>query len=205
MKGQVFLLTAGIIISILVALRGFTTIQQISSEKEIFDISLEDLAFKNVEGEVKQIIGFSSNTPRVITDNAIDFLNFTRIGNGGRSLDFRALFVGVLANYTNETMNITVFQFLRETNLNVTIKLNTSTVQTNTTLLDDSGVWFNNFSFTKGQGYSLTVSFPDKNYEEIITVETKANKDTYTGFFDLSLLSERATHANKLHRGIKIS
>lgn len=205
MKGQVFLLTAGIIVAILVALRGFATVQQISSEKEILDMSLEDLAFRNVEGEVKQIILVSSNTPRVITDNAIDFLNFTRIGNEGRSLDFRTLFVGVLANYTNATMNITVFQFLRETNLNITITLNTSTAQTNSTLLNDSGIWFNNFSFTVGQGYNLTVSFPNKTYEENITVETKASKDTYTGFFDLRLLSERADHISKLHRGIKIS
>lgn len=205
MKGQVFLLTAGVIIAILVALRGFATVQQISSEREILDISLEDLAFRNVENEVKQIIGISSNTPRSISDNAIDFLNFTRVGSDGHSLDFRGLFVGVLANSTNQTMNITVFQFLRESNLNVTIRLNTSVVQTNTTLLNDSGIWINNFTFTAGQGFDLTITLPDKNYEENITIETKTNKDTYTGFFDLRLVSGRADHIDKFQQGVKIS
>lgn len=205
MKGQVFLLTAGIIIAILVALRGYATVQQISSEREILDISLEDLAFKNIENEVKQIIVISADTPRNMSDNAIDFLNFTRRGSDGHSLDFRVLFVGVLANATNQTMNITVFQFLRENSLNVTIKLNTSTIQTNTTSLNDGNIWVNNFTFTAGQGYNLTVTLPDKSYEENVTVETKSSKDTYTGFFDLRLVSGRADHVSKFQQKVKIS
>lgn len=204
MKGQVFLLTAGIIIGVFVTLKGFITVSQISSEREILDVSLEDLAFKNIGSEVKQIIGISASTPRNISDNGIDFLNFTRRGSDGHSLDFRALFVGALANSTNQTMNITVFQFLRESNLNVTIRLNTSTPQTNTTLLNDGGIWFNNFTFTRGEIYYLTVTLPDKNYEENITVKTRGNKDTYTGFFDLSLISLRATHADKFQQEVKV-
>ena len=115
MKGQMFLLTAGVIIAILVALRGFAAVQQISSERDILDVSLENLAFRNIDDEVRRIIGISASTPRNISDNSIDFLNFTRSGSYGHSLDFRVLFVGVLANSTNQTMNITVFQFLRET------------------------------------------------------------------------------------------
>jgi len=204
MKGQVFLLLAGIIIGILVVLRGFATVQQISSEREILDISLEDLTFKNIDAEGRRIIALLINAPRNTTDNIIDFLNFTRRGNDGHSLDFRALFVGVMANQTNQTMNITVFQFLRESNLNVTIRLNTSTEQTNTTLLNDADIWINNFTFTRGEGYSLTLIMPDKNYQENITVETKTNRDTYTGFFDFRLLSGRADHIVKFRQGVKI-
>lgn len=204
MKGQVFLLTAGVIIGVLVVLRGFATVQQISSEREILEVTLEDLAFRNIESEMKEIIGISSSTPRNISDNAIDFLNFTRRGSDGHSFDFRALFVGGLANSTNQTMNITVFQFLRESNLNVTIRLNTSTVQTNSTLLNDSDVWINNFTFTAGDWYNLTVSFPDKGYEENITFQTRG-KDIYTGFFDLRLLSERADHRSKFSQTAKVS
>ncbi|MEM5797229.1 MAG: hypothetical protein QXD72_01745 [Candidatus Aenigmatarchaeota archaeon] len=205
MKGQVFLLTAGIIIALLVALKGFAVVQQISSEREILDIALEDLFFKNIETEVERIIGFLANTPNTISDNSIDFLNFTRTGSDGHSLDFRALFVGTLSNTTKQTMNITVFQFLRENTLNVTIRLDTIPVQTNSTFLDDGGIWINNFTFTPGQKYNLTVSLPDKNYEENITVETKSNKDTYTGFFDLKLISIRAEHRSKVQQTIKIS
>lgn len=207
MKGQVFILTAGIIISILVVLKGFATVQQISSEREILDISLEELAFKGMDNEVKRLLAFSSDAPRNITDNAIDFLNFTRLGGDGHSLDFRTLFVGTLVNATNQTMNITVFQFLRENNLNVTIKLvnTTNVLNTSTTLLNDSGIWFNIFNFTRGETYNLTVILPDKNYDENITVKTRGNKDTYTAFYDLQLVSLRATHQNRFQQEVKVS
>ena len=205
MKGQAFLLTAMIIISLLVALRGFATVQQISSEREILDVLLEDLVFKNVENEVDEIIPVSADTPRILSDNSIDFLNFTRRGNDGHSFDFRVLFVGVLANSTNQTMNITVFQFLRENNLNVTIRLNTSTEQTNRTLLNDSGIWINNFTFTRGEAYNLTLWLPDEDYQENITFQTRGGKDTYTGFFDLRLFSERAEHRSRFSQTVKIS
>ena len=205
MKGQVFLLTAGVVIAILVVLRGFYATQQISSEGEILDVSLGSLSFENIDKEMKRIIGISTSTPETISDNAIDFLNFTRTGGYGHSLNLNALFVGALANSTNQTMNVTIFQFLRESNLNVIISINTTPIQTNTTLLNDSGIWINNFTFTAGQVYDLTVTLPDKNYEENITVETRGNKDTYTGFFDLRLLSERADHVDKFQQTVKIS
>jgi len=205
MKGQVFVLTAGVIISILVVLKGFDTVQRISTERDILDISLEELAFKNVDNEMKQLVVFSSNAPRNITDNVIEFLNFTRSGGDGHSLDFRSLFAGALSNATNQTMNITIFQFLRETDLNVTITLNTSTVQRNSTLLNDSGIWMNNFTFTRGEVYNLTISLPDKGYEENVTIKTRGGKDTYTAFYDLRLISLRATHQSLFQQEVKIS
>ncbi len=205
MKGQVFLLTAGIIIAVLVALKGFATVQQISFERDILDVSLENLAFRNIDNEIKQLVEISATTPMNISNNTIDFLNFTRRGSDGHALDFRILFVGILANSTNQTMDITVFQFLRENNLNVTIKLNTTPIQSNTTLLNDGNIWINNFSFTAGQMYDFTVILPDKNYEENVTIGTNPNKDTYTEFFDLRLLSEHADHIDKFQKTVKIS
>lgn len=204
MKGQVFLLTAGVVIGVLVALKAFSTASQVTSERDILDVSLEDLAFKNMENEVKQIIVISSTTPNSITDNAIDFINFTRTGSKAQSLDLTALFVGVLANSTNQTMNITVFQFLRETNLNVTIRLNTSSEQTNSTLLNDSGIWTSNFTFIRGDGYNLTISLPGKSYQENVTFKTRGNKDVYVGFYDIRLDSQRATHISKFNQAVKI-
>ena len=204
MKGQVFLLTAAIIIAVLVTLRAYSSIQHITSEREILDISQEELAFKNVQNEVNELIDFSSNTPSLISTNSIDFLNFTRTGESSHAFDFRSMFVGVLANSTNQTMNITLFQLLRETSLNVTINLSTSPVQTNSTLLNDGGIWINNFTYTAGQTYNLTLNFPTKNYIQNITIKTK-NKDTYTGFYNLTVISDRAVHTNVLQETVKVS
>lgn len=204
MKGQMFLLTAGILIGVLVALRAFTTISQVTAEREILDVSVEDLAFKNIENEMKQVIGTVVLSPINMSDNIIDFINFTRVGTNAHGLDFTALFVSSLANSTNETINITVFQFLRETNLNVTVRLNTSTLQSNRSVTNDSQVFLSNFTFTRGGVYNLTVTFPDKGYEENITIKTRSNRDTYTVFYDIKLTSERATHAKKLQQVVRI-
>lgn len=204
MKGQTFLLTAGIIISILVALRTFTTISQITAERDILDVSVEDLMFKNIENEIKQAIVAASLNPVNMTDNMVDFLNFTRVGVNAHGLDFTALFAGALANSTNQTMNITVFQFLRETNLNVTVQLNTSTLQSNRSLMNDSQFFLSNFTFTRGEQYNLTVTFPDKGYVENITVRTRGNKDTYTVLYDIKLISDRATHVSKFRQEVRL-
>ncbi len=203
MKGQVFLLIAAVIIGVLVTLRGFATVSQTTTEREILDVTLEDLAFKNVENEIKQVMTISASTPRNISGYSIDFLNFTRQGANRISLDFTALFVGALANATNQTMNITVFNFLKEDNLNVTIRLNTSTSQGNSTFLNDGDVWVNNFTFTRGEVYNLTISLPTINYEENITVRTRG-RDTYTAFHDIKLTSSRAAYAAKLEQNTKI-
>lgn len=204
MKGQMFLLTAGIIIGILVALRAFATISQVTAEREILDVSVEDLAFRNIENEMEQVIGTVVLSPINMSDNMIDFINFTRVGANAHGLDFTALFVSSLANSTNETINITVFQFLRETNLNVTVRLNTSTVQSNRSVTNDSQVFLSNFTFTRGGVYNLTVTFPDEGYVENITIRTRSNRDTYTVFYDIKLTSERATHVKKLQQGVRI-
>ncbi len=204
MKGQMFLIGAGIIIAVLVALRGFATASQISSERDILDIALEDLAYRNIRNEIEGLVGFLSNVPSNITGNSIDFLNFTRKGSDDHSLDFKSLFISITSNHTNQTMNVTIFQFLKETDLNVTLRLNTSTEQRNSTLLNDSSIWFNNFSFTSGQTNILTLSLPTKGYEENITIENRQNYDVYVGFFDISLSSARATHTDKIYRTIKI-
>ncbi len=204
MKGQTFLLTAGVIIGILVALRAFTTISQVTAEREILDVSVEDLAFKNIENEIDQAIGAVVLSPLNMSDNIIDFINFTRSGVNGRGLDFTVLFVGVLANSTNQTINVTVFQFLRETNLNVTVELNTTTIQANRSVMNDSQTFMSNFTFTRGEIYNITVTFPDESYEENITVRTRTNRDTYTAFYDIRIDSERATHVKKFQQDVRI-
>lgn len=203
MKGQTFLLTAMIIILALISLKAWMNISRISSEKEILDVSLEEKYFKNIGDEIKRVIAYSAYSPDVMTDNSINFLNFTQIGSNSHSLGFTTLFVGTKANSTNQTMNITVFNLLNENNVNVTIKLNTTVVQRNSTLLNDSDIWSNNFTFTAGELYNLTVSLPNKDYEKNVTVETNPNKDVYVEFYDLTLISERATHKNVFQQTMK--
>ncbi|MBI2542794.1 MAG: hypothetical protein HYW24_01260 [Candidatus Aenigmarchaeota archaeon] len=204
MKAQVFLLTAAIVIAVLVGVKGYMTASKIASEREILDISLEGFIFKNIDGEVKQVIRISQDKPGNITNNAVDYLNFTRSVSNSRSLDIEVLFVGANINSTNQTMNITAVNFLRKTNLNVTIILNTSSQQSNSTSLNDTGLFHSNFTYTKGDTYNLTIWLPDENYRRDIIFKTRGNKDSYAGFFDLGLVSERATYKDEIQQKVDL-
>lgn len=204
MKGQTFLLTAGIIIGVLVALKGFSVVSQVSSERAILDISLEDLAFKNVGDEAKNLLDVNIAYPRNVTTNSIDFLQFMRNGSYSHGTEIKILYVNALANSTNSTINITVFNYLKENNLNVSIKLNTSSVQINSSLLNDGSLFVSNFSYTPGQTFNLTIQIPSDNYEQNVSVETKNNKDTFTSFFDIRFVTERASHFQKIEQNVKI-
>lgn len=205
MKGQMFLLTAAVVVVVLVTMKAFINLQQISSEKDILDVSLEDLAFRNIKTEIETVIKISLQDENMITDNTIDFVNFTRNGTMRVGNELNGVFVGVKANATNQTMNITVLNFLREDNVNFTIRLNTSTVQINSTALSDFNRWTNNFTFTAGELYNLTLNYttPSTSYEKNITLETRG-RDIYVGFFDFDYISPKATHRALFQQTFKI-
>lgn len=205
MKAQMFLLTAAIVIGLLVSLKAYTNIQEITTEKDILDASQESSMFSNIIKETTQATSFSVLNSSVISDNSIDFINFTRNGTMRQGDSFRGIFVGAKANSTNQTMNITVLSFLGEQSVNFTIKLNNGTIITNSTTLNDSNIWNNNFTFAAGGTYNLTVDLPDKNYEQNITVKTKNNQDVYVGFYDFNLTTIRAVHRNIFQESFKIN
>lgn len=206
MKGQMFLITAAIIVTVLVTMKAFVNLQQISSEKDILDVSLDDLVFKNIKGELETVIKISIQDENATTDNAIDFINFTRNGTMHTSNQLNGVFVGAKVNSTTQLMNITVLNFIGQNNVNFTIRLNTSTPQINSTSLNDFTPWNNNFTFTAGDKYNLTINYTLSytSYEKNITVETRGGRDIYVGFFDIELVSQKATHKTLFQQTVRI-
>ncbi len=206
MKGQMFLLTAAILVTVLVSMKALVNLQQISSERDILDVSLEDLVFKNIKSEIETVIKISVHDENATTDNAINFINFTRNGTMRTGNQLNGIFVGTRANTTTERMNITVLNFLSEDNVNFTIRLNTSTVQINSTSLNDFNSWNNDFTFTAGDKYNLTINYttPATSYGKNISVETRGGRDIYVGFFDFELVSQRATHRASFQQTFRI-
>lgn len=203
MKGQMFLLTAAIVVMLLVSLKAYVNLQQITNQKDILEVNLEGLVFRNIANEISQVIKYSAIDSNHVSDNAIDFINFTRSGMQRQGYNLQGVFVGAKANSTNQTMNITVLNFRGENNLNFTIKLNTPSPQINSTTLGDFNYWTNNLTFTPGNTYNLTISLPDKGYEQNITVETRGNKDIYVGFYDFTLNTGNADHRKIFQQTIK--
>lgn len=189
---------------LLTSLKGFTNLQQVSSERDIVEVNTEDAAFDNLRKEIEQVIKFSVLDENVIADNVIDFINFTRNATQRQGYEFEGIFVGAKANSTNQTMNITVLNFLGENSINFTIRLNTSTVQINSSILKDYNFTHSNFTFTAGDNYNLTINLPGKEYEKNITIDTRGNADVYVGFYDIALISSRATHKRTFQQTVRI-
>ena len=203
MKGQMFLLTAAIVVTLLVSLKAYVNLQQITNQRDILEVNLDGLVFQNIQNEISQVVKYSALDPNHVSDNAIDFINFTRIGMQRQGYNLNGVFIGARVNSTTQLMNITVLNFRGENNLNFTIKLNTSSPQINSTTLNDFNYWTNNFTFTPGDTYNLTLSLPENGYEKNITVETRGNKDIYVAFYDFSLNTENAVHKKILQDTIK--
>jgi hypothetical protein len=87
-----------------------------SIERELKTISskIEGKIFDNIVEELKKSEEFSYYEQDKIVSNVFNFANFTRRKMNERGLDFEFLYVGTLANYSNNQMNVTLVNFLNK-------------------------------------------------------------------------------------------
>lgn len=198
-KGQMFLITAVIIIVALIILVTSSNLTNIIQEKRELEGRFERDFFINIVDELVKAIEISYHQSSNITNNVFDFGNFTRKKIKERLLDFEFLFVGSITPSENGsvTMNVTVVNLLNEP-INATLQLNSST-PVNFSEIVDYGYWDTNYSITQGNNYILTVGY-NQTYEENVTIETKANKSVYVGFFDITLIGSKTTHKDKFQK-----
>lgn len=192
MKGQMFLIGAVILVSILFLIRISIRTPTIIEERKVLELTFEEKIFENVENELKKSARYSADDKANITTNVFDFGNFTKDKMNEHGLTFEFLFVGSLANKTTQTINISLVNLLGEP-INASLNLNGTT---NNSIVSDSQRWDSFFLYTPGLTYVLTVSY-NNTYSENVTIKTKANKDVFVGFFDISLKSSDATHKSK--------
>jgi hypothetical protein len=155
-KGQMFLITATIIIVILVLLRTSINLPDILQREKEVKSRFEKEFFLNIVDELVKVIDISYHQSNNITNNVFDFANFTRKKMTERILGFEFLYVGALANVTSQQINVTLVNLLNKP-INATLDLNgTSDNQNN---IEDASSWATNFTFSPGSDYVLTVSY----------------------------------------------
>jgi len=155
-KGQMFLITAAIIIVILVLLRTSINLPGILQREKEVKSRFEKEFFLNIVDELVKVIDISYHQSNNITNNVFDFGNFTRKKMTERLLDFEFLYVGSLADVTSQQINVTLVNLLNRP-INATLDLNgTSDNQDN---IEDASSWSTNFTFSPGSNYVLTVSY----------------------------------------------
>ena len=194
-----FLIGAFIIVASIVILKLSIKAPSIEEELKLLDILMESDIASNFRQELENSAKFSIKEKGSITTNVFDFANFSERKASEHALNFKFLFVGSLANVSNEYLNVSVINML---NKPINIDLNNGTASRNSELADNTR-WDTNFSFSPGTTINLTVSY-NSTYTENVTIKTKNNKDVYVGFFDTTLETSEAVYTNKTQGTYKL-
>jgi len=126
-KGQMFLITAAIIIVILVLLKTGINLPEILQREKELKSRFEKEFFSNIVDELVKVIDISYHQSSNITNNIFDFGNFTRKRMTERLQTFKFLYVDSMTPASNgsDTMNVTVINLLNEP-ISATLRLNNS-------------------------------------------------------------------------------
>jgi len=198
-KGQMFLITAAIVIVILVLLKTSINLPNILQREKELKSRFEKEFFLNVGDELVKVIDISYHQSNNITNNVFDFGNFTRKRMTERLQSFDFLYVGAVtpASQGSATMNVTLINLLNKP-VNATLQLD-SFIPVNYSEMLGSTSWTTNYSITQGQTYTLIVGY-NGTYSENVTIQTKVNRSVYVGFFDITLTGSETTYKDKFQK-----
>ncbi len=124
-KGQMFLITATIIIVILVLLRTSINLPDILQNEKELNSKFEKRFFQNTVNELVKVVEISYHQSNNITNNVYDFGNFTRKKMTERLQNFNFLYIGVItpSSQGSDAMNVTILNLLNK-NINVNLTIN---------------------------------------------------------------------------------
>lgn len=200
-KGQVFLITAVILIVILVILRAGVNLPDITQRGRKLEGQFEKDFFVNIINELPKVIEISYYQPNNITSNVHNFGNFTRKKMTEKMQEFEFLYVGSITPKSsgNDIMNVSVINLLKKP-INLTLILNSTPLQNNNhDNMEDDKTYNTSFNINQSVHYVLTVRY-NGTYEENITIETESGKSRYVGFFDVILNGSETTYKDKFQK-----
>jgi hypothetical protein len=206
MKGQVFLITAVIVIIVLLLLRVSLNLSSVLENKRYLESGLERLEFQNLKAELKKTLQISSAQEENITQNIDEFLRFAKSVFSSRILELNGISIeckieNVSAGETEE-LNITALNFLGNSlqELNLTFSYDSSTQEF--TDIKDGDAVSTQFSFITSSdvNYTLMVDYKTaiETKSENITLPIEIGKSKFVGFFDLRLEGTRGEQRDKI-------
>lgn len=202
MKGQIFLILAVIIITTVTLLKTSLNAASILETKQYLESGYERTEFQNVRDEVVKVIQISYNQTNM-TENLNDFVKFSRDSFNSRAMDLNGIFVETIhptiAEATDTTMNVTVYNFLGSSLKYLNLSLN-GTEKTYTDINDDRILKTNfNINAPYSQNYTLWIFYNTSttNSSESFTIPIEIGKSKFVGFFDLRLVSSRSENRDK--------
>jgi hypothetical protein len=203
-KGQMFLIAAVVIVAAIVVLGFNMTSSSATKEAEAMKATFETDMFGNVLNEFNATMDVSANAPENVTSNTVDFSSFAQANLAGRSMTLKLLFVGTVANKTLQTLNVTVLDMLGYA-VNASLEANGQTASNAS--VANNGRWDASFTITSGSTYLMNITYNAAGASgttETIAVQTKKNKDTYTGFFYVIMSGSSSNHVSKYQKYIML-
>jgi len=205
-KGQVFLISAIILIVVLIILRVGINLPDVIQNTKKLEENFEKDFFINVVNELVKTIEISYYQPDNMTNNVYNFGNFTRKKMTERLQEFEFLYVSSITPKSSgiDDMNVSVINLLNKP-INLTLTLDGTPTQTrNHDNMVDYSSYDTSFYIEQGTNYILTVSY-NRTYNEYITIETKPWISKYIGFFDVTLIGKETTYKDKFQKNYTLT
>jgi predicted Holliday junction resolvase-like endonuclease len=195
MKGQMFIILAIIVITILIVLKLSLNINNIIERNKSIKSDLSNLQIQNIERGIKQALISSYNLFN-ISENVNYFINFVRLSELGKGnilsgISVQSIYPYVKAGETT-IMNTSVYNFLGLKIDNLTLIWNNGTNYSQSfSNLEDNSTIFTTFSFTatSNTNYTLLVKYIIENetITKNITIPVSIGNSKFIGFYSIKL------------------
>jgi len=201
-KGQIFIIIAVIVITVIVVLKTSLNLTNVLESKRFLELGLERLEFQNLRSELVKVMQVSYNQTN-ISENVNNFMSFAKESFLSRATLFTGIaLTAMFPNVTsgaNTSLNITVMNYFDDdiSSLNLTF----NNTQQNFTNMARSSAFTASFVFntTANINYSLVMRYsaPNVNSTENITIPVEIGKTKFVGFFDVKISSIRSEQRDK--------
>lgn len=202
-KGQIFLIIALILVIILVLLRQGFNVLTLIENKKFLESGLDRKELTNIEnGIVKTVILSLDKRIGVVDSNTRGFTTFVQDQESRKTYDLTAFFVH--ASYptalinTNTTLNITVFNGMKERITNLNLSFSYDLNSNKSFVVEDGTTLTTSYSFSTAvdSNYTLTLirTTSTRNFTDSVQVPVIIGKTKYVGFFDLKLSTIRGVN-----------
>ncbi|MEM5801483.1 MAG: hypothetical protein QW350_02660 [Candidatus Aenigmatarchaeota archaeon] len=193
LKGQIFLLSAAIIIVIFILIELNLLNFYLSNKNNFYIYDYETDYIYCIE---KEIFLSSSITNQSSLENFIDFIKFERnfLNSKNYNLNLFATFVSYKKN-SNNKINVTLINYLNK-DFNVEIYLNSTPQQSDTIFLQQNDIYSKLFDINQWQDYTLKIKY----FEEFnMTLDFEEN-DVIFVFIDINISSTNINYIDKLQK-----
>jgi hypothetical protein len=210
-KGQMFIIMAIIVVTVLVLLKTQMNLSDILMNKVTLESDMSQLKLGNIVNEEKNNLQVNYLRNMSMMDYVVNFTNFARSVSSASAEALNGLVIGsYIANTSasaSTNINVTVYNFLSlPAGVNITFTYDNSVANFS---LSDSSSMSQNFSFSTASSteYFLHVIYATSAEARTanITLPVTIGGSKFIGFYDLRLTTNTGTYTSKFVQNVTLS